>query len=100
MAAGRKHANQELTMKTRLSTVSTLLLGAAIIGWVAPAAIADNTPPTVLAGIIRDLGSPEFAVREKAQAQLANIPANEENALRAAAQESTDAEVRGRLHVR
>ena len=73
---------------------------AGVFGLAAHASLGQTTGPADLTRIIQDLGSPEFAVREKAQAQLANIPSNEGNALRLAAEDSKDAEVRARLQAR
>jgi hypothetical protein len=50
--------------------------------------------------ILRDLGSQAYAVRERAQAELATVPLEQLNALRNAERGTRDEEVKARLHTR
>jgi hypothetical protein len=76
-----------------------LVLAGACWLWtgLAPAQDGGGRP---LAEIVKDLGSTEFAVRERAQGELAKVPREQFNALREAKKGTQDAEVKARLRVR
>jgi hypothetical protein len=74
--------------------VCLLGAGAAAVG----AASAGGGRP--LAEIVEDLGAAEFAVRERAQGELAKVPWEQLEALKEAQKQATDAEVKARLEAR
>jgi hypothetical protein len=75
------------------------LVLAACSFWAAGAA-APTGSGKPLAEILRDLGSAEFAVRERAQGELAKVPKEQLQALKEAEKGATDEEVKARLEAR
>jgi hypothetical protein len=80
-----------------------LVLAACLLGTGAAAmgaAAAQGGAGRPLAEIVKDLGSAEFAVRERAQGELAKVPREQLDALQEAQRQTTDAEVKVRLEAR
>jgi hypothetical protein len=77
-----------------------VLAGACLLWTGAASAPAPGGAGGTLAEIVRNLGSAEFAVRERAQAELAKLPREQLEALREAEKQAKDAEVKARLGAR
>jgi hypothetical protein len=96
-ARRRDGPGKELTMHlTRRCGV--VLAAACLLG--AGAAAAQERGGRPLAEILKDLGSAEFAVRERAQAELAKVPREQLEVLKEAQKQAKDAEVKARLQTR
>ncbi len=75
-----------------------VLAAACLLG--AGGAVAPSGSGKPLTEILKDLGSKEFAVRERAQGELAKVPREQLEALKEAERGATDAEVKARLEAR